>query len=92
MAADADFQVESITVGDTEHEIKMAPPMLLLSELARTETGDPRALGVISEFFEVVLVDYPAFKRALYSADDPNVAMTAAIQDVLEKTLGRPTE
>lgn len=81
----------SITVGDTEHEIKMSPPMLLLSELARTETGDPRALGVISEFFEVTLVDYPTFKRALYSVDDPDTVMGQSIERVLEKTVGRPT-
>ncbi len=51
------------------------PPTLLLSELARTGSGDPSAIGVLAEFFEVILgpVEYRRFKRLSYAVEDPEI-------------------
>ena len=94
-AAQADARDEgfgSVTVGDVDFVIAKKPPMLLLSELARTSSGSAESIGVISEFFETVIADYPAFKRALYATEDPDTEMSSALESVLAQTLGRPTE
>lgn len=88
-AADTGFG--TVEVGDAEFVILRKPPMLLISEMARTGSGDPEAIGVIAEFFQTVLADYAGFKRALYATDDPDEAMNDALKTVMEKTLGRPT-
>ena len=88
----ADEGYGAVTVNGAEFEILRKPPMLLISEMARTGSGDPEAVGVIAEFFQVTLADYSAFKRALYSTEDPDDEMSKALQTVMEKTLGRPTE
>lgn len=88
----ADTGYGSVTIGTESFVIERKPPMLMLSEMARTSTGDPEAVGVIAEFFQTVLADYPAFKRALYATEDPDEEMSNALQVVMEKTLGRPTE
>ncbi len=76
--------------------IARKPNALLLSELARTGSGDPEAFGVIAEFLSVTLGPdtYRDFKKAYYAsdvADDEGVLM-AKLQEILEATMGRPTE
>lgn len=83
----------SVTFDGVDYGIVRRPPMLLISELGRTSTGDPEAMGVIAEFFDVTLGDnYRAFKRAVYRSENPDEAMNTAMQNILEQTLGRPTE
>lgn len=85
----------SIEFDGKEYGIVRKPNTLLLAELARTSSGDPEAMGVFAEFFEVTLGDnYRGFKRDVFrsdAADDESVLM-GLLQDILEKTLGRPTE
>lgn len=92
----ADKKSESLGTVDVEgaeFEIQRKPNALLISELARTGSGDPEAMAVFSDFFEVTLGEnYPRFRKAVYRAEDPDTAMQEALQAVLEKTLGRPTE
>ncbi len=94
--ADAQTEVEDAPYGVIEldgvkYGIVRKPNTLLLSELARTGSGDPEALGVFAEFFEVTLGDnYRAFKKAMYRQEDE--VLQAKLQEVVEKTLGRPTD
>ncbi len=83
-----------IEVGDKTFTIAAKPDALLLSELARTGSGDPEAFGVISEFFEVTLGadNYRAFKKAVRAEALDEEALMKKLQDILEKTMGRPTE
>lgn len=83
------------------------PPTLLLSELARTGSGDPNAVGVIAEFFEFVLTqrtapedggepvfdaaEYRRFKRTAYNAAEDEGALAAAVQAALEASFATPT-
>jgi len=77
-----------------EYPILRKPNSLLLSELARTSSGDPEAMGVFAEFFEATLGDvtYRAFKKAAYRSGAEDEDLMAVLQTILEKTLGRPTE
>lgn len=79
-----------------EYPIRRKPSTLLLAELARTQSGDPEALGVFAEFFESCLgkETYRAFKKAVFHADDEveQDELFAGLNDIIEKTLGRPTE
>jgi len=84
----------SITFLGVDYEIARKPNPLLLSELGRIGSGDPEAMGAIAEFFENVLADYRAFKKAVYTADEPvdETQLMGVLQEVMEKTMGRPTE
>ena len=72
------------------------PSTLLIAELARTGSGEPDAIGVLAEFFEVTLgkEGYHDFKRAFNEADldNDNEVLMGLLSEVLEKTLGRPTQ
>lgn len=81
--------------GET-YKVHRKPPTLLLAELARTNSGDPEAVGVLAEFFEVVMGkdEYRRFRSAFYAADveDDDEVLSDLMAEVIEKTLGRPTE
>ncbi len=84
--------------GDT-FIILRTPPTLLISELARTNTGAPEAVGVIAEFFETVLgpVEYHRFKKASYAYDADSDADEAeqlgqALAAALEAATEVPTK
>ncbi len=83
-----------IEVGDQKFQITEKPDPLLLSELARTGSGDAEAFGVISEFFEVTLGadQYRAFKKAIRANKADEGVLMSKLQEILEKTMGRPTE
>jgi hypothetical protein len=84
----------SATFNGQEFPIAQRPNPLLLSELARTGSGEPEAMAVIADFFENTLVDYRAFKKAVYASPDEvdEKALMGVLQEILEKTMGRPTE
>lgn len=85
----------SITFDGAEYAIERKPNALLLSEMSRISSGDPEAFGVLAEFCQITLGDsYPAFKKAFYRSDAANTdeALMEIVQDVMEKTLGRPTQ
>lgn len=84
----------SVTFRDQEFEIGEKPNPLLISELARTGSGAPEAIGVIADFFEVTLADYAAFKRAVYKAKPAasQEELSDLLSGVMEQTMGRPTE
>ncbi len=77
-------------------DVLKKPNPLLLSELARTGSEDPEAFGVIAEFFEHTLgkATYSRFKKAYYASDaaDDAAVLMGKLQEVLEATMGRPTE
>ncbi len=79
---------------DTVFDIVAKPDALLLAELARTGSGDPEAFGVIAEFFEYTLGKdgYRAFKRAVRAENLEEGQLMEKLQEILEKTLARPTE
>lgn len=76
------------------YTIARKPNPLLLSELGRVGSGDPEAMGVIAEFFENTLTDYRAFKKAVYTSETEvgEEQLMEVLQEILEKTMGRPTE
>jgi len=83
------------TFNGVEYKIAKMPNPLLLSELGRVGSGDPEAMGVIAEFFENTLTDYRSFKKAVYTAPSEladEEALMGVLQEILEKTMGRPTE
>lgn len=84
----------SIEVGESTFQIIAKPDALLLSELARTGSGDPEAFGVIAEFFEVTLGKdaYRDFKKAVRAEGLDETELMGRLQSVLEQTMGRPTE
>ncbi len=83
----------TVTFDGVDYTIVRKPNTLLISELARTGSGDPEALAVFADFFQVTLGDgYQAFKKAIYRSDDADEAMQGLLQEILEKTLGRPTD
>lgn len=84
----------TITLDDVEYTIERKPNTLLISELARTGSGDPEAMAVLAEFFEMTLgSNYPAFKKAFYrSENQDDTVLFGLLQEVMEKTLGRPTK
>jgi hypothetical protein len=84
----------SVTFQGTEFAIARKPNPLLISELAQMGSGDPEALGVIAEFFQNTLADYAAFKRAVYTSETEvgQEELSAVLSQVMEKTLGRPTQ
>jgi hypothetical protein len=71
--------------------IVQKPSTLMIAEFARTESSDdPEAMGIIAEFFDVVLGDeYPRFRKVAFRSDEDVVNL---IPVILEKTVGRPTE
>lgn len=83
-----------IEIGDEKFDIVEKPDALLLSELARTGTEDPEAFAVIAEFFEHTLgkAAYVRFKRKVRAERLDDAALMQKLQEVLEKTMGRPTE
>lgn len=78
------------------YNVHRKPPTLLLAELARTGSGDPEAVGVLAEFFEVTMGkdEYRRFRRDFYAseASDDEQVLLDLMAEVVEKTLGRPTE
>jgi hypothetical protein len=86
----------SVTFEGEEFPIARKPNTLLISELARTGSGDPAAMAVLAEFFELTLgEEYGRFKRTVYRSDaaaEDETILFAVLQDILEKTLARPTE
>lgn len=54
----------TVTFEGVAYKIERKPNTLLISELARTGSGDPEAMAVLAEFFEVTLgSEYPASRR-----------------------------
>lgn len=84
----------SITFDGEDYPIARKPNTLLISELARTGTGDPETLGVLAEFLEATLgaETYRKFKRHTYRYKGDDADIIAVIGQVMENTLGRPTE
>lgn len=83
----------SITFKGVEYAIERKPNTLLLSELARTGTGDPETMGVFAEFFDVTLgSNYPAFRKVIMRSDADETVLFGLLQEVLEKSLARPTK
>lgn len=85
----------SIEVGEQTFEIVETPDALLLAELARVGSADPEAMAVIAEFFEFTLGGKPAylaFKKAVRAARLSDEELMGKLQEVIEKTMGRPTE
>lgn len=96
-AEERETHVATIDFAGDTFKIHRKPPTLLLAELARTNSGDPEAMGVLAEFFEVTLGkdEYNRFKRAVYSYDGPEAEdeiLSGLMAGVIERTLGRPTE
>jgi hypothetical protein len=85
---------EPITFDGVEYPVARKPNSILLSELARTGTGDPESMGVLAEFFEATLGDktYRDFKRHTYRYDGDESDVLAVVGQIMENTLGRPTE
>ena len=82
------------TFDGVDYPILRKPNAILISELARTSTGDPEAMGVLSEFLEATLGDktYRAFKRHTYRYEGPEDDVLGVLGQIMENTLGRPTE
>lgn len=86
---------EPVEFRGVKYAVKRRPNTLLLSELARTQTGDPEALGVFAMFFESTLGEaYPAFRKAVFTAEDEveQAELFEVLQQIMEHTLARPTE
>ena len=70
------------------------PPPLLLAEMARTQTKDPTAIGVLVDFFEILLgkEQYQAeFRWAFFDAYDGDDELLGEVMAAaLEAALGRP--
>lgn len=76
-----------------KYPIARKPNAILISELARTGSGDPESMGVLAEFFEATLGDaYRDFKKHTYRFDGDDSEILAVLGQVMEKTLGRPTD
>ena len=83
-----------ITFDGTDYEIVRKPPLLLLSELAETQSGDPDSMGMFAEFFKVVLGDNDrAFRKAVFysEAGQDEEVLGGLLGEVVEQTIGRPT-
>jgi hypothetical protein len=77
--------------GGETWEVREKPPTLMLAEFARTDDGDATAMGVLADFFELVLGDqYPAFRKVVYKLGD--AGFIELFHSVLELALGRPSE
>ena len=85
-----------VTFRGVEYAITRKPSTLLLSELARTTSGDPEALAVFAEFFESTLgkETYRAFKRHVFNAEEEvgQDELFEVLQAIMENSLARPTE
>lgn len=83
-----------ITFRDVDYPILRKPSSLLLAELARTQSGDPEALGTLADFFESTLGKdtYRAFKRNVFATEVEQAELLGYLNEIVEKTLGRPTE
>ena len=72
------------------------PPPLLLAEMARTGTQGPEAIGVVVDFFEVILgkEQYAReFRWAFFDAYDGTDEFLGDVMGAaLEAALGRPLE
>jgi len=76
--------------------IARKPNMLMLAELALAEQQeDASGFAIIATFFRNVLGDevYPEFRDAVYTApEEEQDRFIELIQEIVSKTLGRPTE
>ena len=87
----------SITLGEGEqaehYEILHEPPMLMMSDMARVDSGSEAAAATLAELFEYTLGDeaYLKFKRQLYRERLGNDELMRCMRQIIEKTLGRPT-
>lgn len=86
----------TFTAFDREWTIVKRPPPLLLAEMARTQTGSPEAIGVVVDFFEVLLgkEQYQReFRWAFFDAYDGNDELLGdVIGAALGAAVGRPLE
>jgi hypothetical protein len=84
----------SIEFDGVEYAIVHKPNTLMISEMSRIGSDDPEAIGIIAEFFEVTLGDnYKAFRKAAYrSPNGTDERLAQLLQEVVEKSLGRPTQ
>lgn len=77
-----------------EWTVVKKPPPLLLAEMARTQTGSPEAIGVVVDFFEVLLgkQQYQSeFRWAFFDAYQGNDELLGDVMGAaLEAALGRP--
>lgn len=94
--ADAKGTARTFDAFDETWTVVRKPSLLLLAELARTESGDPAALGVVADFFEVTLgkAAYQRFRKAFFTSDeaeDENL-LGELLGKVIEVSVGRPTE
>jgi len=74
-------------------EIAVKPNPLIISELAATDADDPESIGIVADFFRLVLGDgYPKFRRAFFAAWQPgdDELLGELIRAVLEAAFGRP--
>lgn len=92
-AQEAREETPFIEYDGERYAIVRKPSVLLLAELARTDSDDPGAMAVIADFFESTLGDgYPKFRRACYrnSADYPT--LMGLMGEVIMAASGRPTK
>ena len=86
----------TFTAFDREWTIVKKPPPLLLAELARTQTASPEAIGVVVDFFEVILGKeqyQQEFRWAFFDAYDGDDEILGVVMGAaLEAALGRPLE
>lgn len=87
----------SIALGESkdrvEYPIVRKPNALLLAELGRVSAGDMDAFGVIADIFDSALGDkYVAFKKHVVRLDLDEQSLIELMQEVVQKTMGRPTD
>lgn len=94
--ADHIDKVKTFKFDGVVYPIIRKPNTLLLSELARVSSGDPEAMGVIAEFFEVVLgtAGYAKFKKAFYTSElaEDDDTLPKLLGEIMEEAFGRPTK
>ena len=86
----------TFTAFGQEWTIIKKPPPLLLAEMGRTQTASPESIGVVVDFFEVILGKeqyQTAFRWAFFDAYNGDDELLGEVMGAaLEAALGRPLE
>lgn len=79
-----------------EYPILKRVNTLQLSELARTEQGDPESFAILAEIFETSLgkATYRKLRKDIGASDieDADEAIMESLQQIIEAQTGRPTD